>query len=278
MQVKIVIGTVAFMLTMVVLGYAALREPARLQEFTHAAQGRSIENGAQLFANNCANCHGNDGKAEQCFDASGNVIPCLGIPVNNAALVCGDKPDRLEIMGWEGTKEAFVYRTIAAGRGLVMPTWLVDFGGPLRNDQVLNLADFVMNFEGEALCSGPAPVAYEFAEIVDDFRTDFPAGDAARGEELYTLTYGCAGCHGALDDSSWVGPGPWLGDVATNAPNRVADVSVEQYVYDSILNPGLYVVDGFVNGVMPINFKQRMAASEELPQDMADLLAYILGE
>ena len=30
MQIKIVIGTIAFMLTMMVFGYSALREPARL--------------------------------------------------------------------------------------------------------------------------------------------------------------------------------------------------------------------------------------------------------
>ncbi|MCP5101469.1 MAG: c-type cytochrome [Chloroflexi bacterium] len=278
MQVKIVIGTVAFMLTMIILGYAALREPARLQEFTHAAEGRSVENGAELYVNNCANCHGNDGTAETCFDSAGEQIACLGIPLNSATLVCGDRPGRLEIMGWDGSKEDFVYRTVAAGRGLVMPTWSADFGGPLRNDQVQNLADFVLNFEGEELCSAPLPAAYEFAESVDDFMAEFLAGDAARGEELYTLTYGCAGCHGALDDSSRAGVGPRLGEVATNASSRVPDISAEQYVYESILEPSAYVVDGYAEGLMPANFAWRMGETVETPQDMADLLAYILGE
>ena len=64
MQIKVVIGTVAFMLTMMVLGYVTLREPARLEEFTHAEHGRSIEFGAELFAGNCATCHGIEGKAQ----------------------------------------------------------------------------------------------------------------------------------------------------------------------------------------------------------------------
>ena len=81
MQVKIVIGTIAFMLTMIILGFAALREPARLQEFQHAFEGRSIENGARLFSNNCATCHGVNGKAEECYDAGGNVIGCQGLPL-----------------------------------------------------------------------------------------------------------------------------------------------------------------------------------------------------
>ena len=36
------------MLTMMIMGFAALREPARLEEFSHAFEGRSIENGARL--------------------------------------------------------------------------------------------------------------------------------------------------------------------------------------------------------------------------------------
>ncbi len=39
MQVKIIIGTVAFMISMMVLGYAALREPARLERFAERASG-----------------------------------------------------------------------------------------------------------------------------------------------------------------------------------------------------------------------------------------------
>ena len=67
MQVKVVIGTIAFMLTMIVLGYAALREPERLAAFTEAREGRTIETGANIYINNCASCHGNEGKAEELY-------------------------------------------------------------------------------------------------------------------------------------------------------------------------------------------------------------------
>ena len=66
MPVKILIGTASFMLTMIILGFAALREPARLQTFTNTAEGRSIETGAATFYANCATCHGIEGKAEFC--------------------------------------------------------------------------------------------------------------------------------------------------------------------------------------------------------------------
>ena len=45
MQVKIMIGTVAFMMTMMLFGYAALREPARLERFAAADLGRNVEKG-----------------------------------------------------------------------------------------------------------------------------------------------------------------------------------------------------------------------------------------
>lgn len=278
MQVKVVIGTVAFMLTMIIFGYATLREPARLEHFTGAAEARSIESGAELFAASCTSCHGTNGKAEECVDAaSGGVIGCQGIPLNSKALVCGEKPERLQIMGWNGSKHDFVYTTISAGRGQIMPTWSATFGGPLRNDQILNLTDYVLNFEGEELCNAQDEPRFPWPETAEEFLGQFPNGDAARGEELYSVTYGCAACHGALDDSSWAGTGPWLGAVVENAPNRVPDYSVEQYIYESVLEPGAYVVDGYADGVMPANFGQRMGATEEMPQDLADILAYLLG-
>ncbi len=123
MQVKIVIGTVAFMLTMIIFGYAALREPERLNDFTLAAEGRRIENGASLFAANCAACHGVEAKAEVCLDpSSGEQVACRGIPLNNVALVCGDRPARLDTMGWTGSKRNFVYQTISSAR---MPPHLI---------------------------------------------------------------------------------------------------------------------------------------------------------
>lgn len=277
MQVKIVIGTVAFMLTMVVFGYAALREPTRLEHFTAAATARQVENGAYLYVNNCSNCHGEEGKAEECYDtATGEPIACQGIPLNYAQLVCGDRPERLDIMAWDGSKSDYIYRTIAAGRGEVMPTWSEFYGGPLRNDQVLDLTAFVLNFEGEELCSGPPPVAYEFPETYEEFAPQFAEGDPARGADLYDITYGCQACHGELTDSSWEGTGPWMGAIEENAQARIPEYTVEQYVYESILHPNDYVVSGYAANLMPTNFAQRMGQTEETPQDLMDIMAYII--
>lgn len=281
MQVKVIIGTVAFMLSMMVFGYAALREPARLERFTDARLARQIESGAHLYENNCATCHGVDGKAEECYDAaSGEPIGCVGLPLNYAPLLCEDVSLRMEAMNWEGSKEAFIQATLTSGRyGTEMPTWSQDFGGPMRNDQIVDLTKYILNWETEELCSTPV-VVYEWHESVEEFAVEFPDGDAARGEELF-LTYGCTGCHGNLEDDTSAAVGPWLGNIAEEGELRIDGMSSAEYVYQSILDSNAFISPDCPNGpcsgppsAMPDNFALRMG---ENPQDLADLMAFLFG-
>ncbi len=283
MQVKVAIGTIAFMLTMIVLGYAALREPARLEDFTAAAQGRSIETGGALFDANCATCHGVNGEAKECYDAaSGEPIPCKGLPLNNYFLVCGDRPKRLDEVNWVGSKAQYVQRTISSGRsGTVMPAWLDEFGGPLRPDQVENLRDFVLNWGDEELCA-QEPSSFTWPDTVDEFLAmdGIQPGDPAAGAEVY-LKFGCNACHGMTDQEGSNAVGPWLGNVAETGATRVEGVSAQDYVYQSVLDPNAFIAPDCPTGPcpdpspMPGDFAFRFS---ENPQDMADLLTYLLGE
>ncbi len=281
MQVKIIIGTVSFMIAMMVLGYAALRETARLDRFTAARTGRQIEAGAHLYNQNCATCHGIHAKAEECFDpSSGEPIGCIGLPLNYAPLLCGDTSLRMEAMNWEGTKAAFIQSTLASGRpGTQMPTWSESFGGPMRDDQIENIAAFLLNYETEELCSAPL-ITYDWAETYADFASEFPEGDAARGEELF-LSYGCTGCHGNMEDVTSAVIGPWLGDIGEVGGTRVEGLTADEYVYESILDPNAYIVPECPPGpcagppsAMPDNFALRMG---ENPQDLQDVMTFLLG-
>jgi mono/diheme cytochrome c family protein len=283
MQVKIIIGTVAFMISMMVMGYSALREPARLERFTDARVGRQIEIGAHLYQGNCATCHGVEGKAEECYDpSSGDAIGCVGLPLNYAPLVCGDTSLRMEAMNWEGSKDAFIQSTLYSGRpGTVMPAWGEQFGGPLRNDQIEDLTRFVLNWETEELCTTPIDL-YEWPETFATYAEEFPEADPANGEGLF-LTYGCTGCHGNMEDEASAAVGPWLGDIAENYTEYAEGYdSVEEYVYESILYPNVLISPECPTGpcagppsAMPDNFPLRMG---ENPQDLADVMSYILGE
>jgi mono/diheme cytochrome c family protein len=281
MQVKIIIGTIAFMLTMIIMGFAALREPARMEEYTHIREGRQIEVGAKIYKEQCATCHGDEGRAENCTDAAGNPIGCQGIPLNYGPLLCGDSSTRMQTMGWEGTKLDFIKVVVAAGRGPIMPTWSERYGGPMRDDQVEDVTMFVLNWESEALCAEPEFV-YEWPELAEDFLAldEIEEGDPERGAELYAVTYGCNSCHGNMDDPESAQVGPWMGDLAEIGGDRVPGQDALQYTYESILYPNAYIVPECPTGPcaspssMPGNFGARMG---ENPQDMADIIAYLLN-
>ena len=94
------------------------------------------------------------------------------------------------------------------------------------------------------------------------------AGDAASGEQIFTVVQPCHTCH--IDVP--VGP-PFPGEppLATLAATRRPGYSAESYLYESIMNPSAYVVPGFQGDIMPENFGGILTQ-----QDLADLVAYLM--
>jgi len=99
-------------------------------------------------------------------------------------------------------------------------------------------------------------------------------------------SYVCFTCHGQLDDpdSATVTVGPWLGDIAESGGGRIPGTSAMQYVYDSILHPNDFIAPDCPTGPCPgppspmrQDYAQVMGG-EDQAQDMADLLAYLLGQ
>lgn len=62
MEHRILVGTVAFLGIMILVGWIAINEGARMQAFERQYLARSIERGATLFASNCSSCHSTDGR------------------------------------------------------------------------------------------------------------------------------------------------------------------------------------------------------------------------
>jgi mono/diheme cytochrome c family protein len=275
MQVKVVIGTIAFMLTMIILGFAALLEPARMERTTLAFAGRNVESGADIYQSACSTCHGIDGTATTCVDTAGEETGCIGRPLNYEGLLCGEPSQRMTELGWTGTKRSLIFTTISAGRpGTAMPTWSETFGGPLYEAQVHQVTDFVLNWEG-VVCDPEATPA-EQTEWPAEVET-LPEGDPASGEALYQTTMGCAACHGdpATPGTNLVGP--HLGNIAVEGETRIEGTSSMQYIYESILNPNDHIAPDCPNGPctspsqMPNTFGQRMDQ-----QQMADIINYLM--
>lgn len=96
--------------------------------------------------------------------------------------------------------------------------------------------------------------------------SELPAGNAANGKVLYE-DKGCVGCH-TLDGKASVGPS--FQGVYTRVASRKPEYSPKEYIYESVVNPNAFVVDGFQQGIMPNNYNTQFK-----PQEMADLLAWL---
>lgn len=273
MTLRVMIGTLAVVLTIALLTWTAINEPARMEAFAAGQAGRSIENGALLFESNCASCHGKQGEG----------IPTVAPALNAPELFNGQ---RVREAQFAGSVRDFIKLTIAAGRPIPtqgssysarMPTWSQRFGGPLRDDQIEDLVNFVMNW-GKALEAAAAtpvvtPTVAAFQPVGTDLNVQLPPGDAARGQALFNSEQpladgrpaGCQGCH---TGGSTIAPD--IQGIATRAATRESGLSAEQYLHQSIVQPDAFVVPGF-NPVMPKDFGQRMSA-----QDLADIIAYLM--
>lgn len=79
----------------------------------------------------------------------------------------------------------------------------------------------------------------------------------------------CSRCHGTSGETVVVGPS--LAGIVTRGGNRIEGLDAEAYIRDSILNPNVYTVEGFPEGVMPLDLKDQMS-----PEDLEAVVAYLL--
>jgi mono/diheme cytochrome c family protein len=263
-RTQITVGLLLTILAMVIVTLIGINENARLAHETEAQLARSIMRGAVLYQNNCVTCH-----AEQ-----GQGIPGRCPPLNTPELF-DTKTGRMAQTGWSGSLHDFIYSTIAQGRlrstrpeeyrgntgvlspdAAAMPLWSQRYGGPMRDDQIEDITNFILNWS-------KAPGV--LAEVAEP-----PAQTPEqRGKRLFA-SQGCAACHNVTTAAEGGLPCPNMGDMADVAATRVPGQSVEQYLRESIVNPNAFVVPGYQPGVMPQTFK-------DLPTDQIDaLVAYLL--
>jgi hypothetical protein len=83
---------------------------------------------------------------------------------------------------------------------------------------------------------------------------------------------GCGACH-ALTDAGTTGvSGPVMDGLGELAASRIEGLSAEDYIRQSIFEPGAYIVEGF-QPIMPANYGTSL--SEE---DLNILVEYLLAQ
>ena len=266
---KIFIGILAVMLAGVVLGFVGTQEDNRMTAQAENWDGRSIEKGAELFANNCVSCHGPEGH--------GAAGPALNSHYFFA--------QRIKDVGFTGTQEDYIRLTIAAGRpskanaqwGVVMPTWSSRYGGPLRDDQVQQLTNYVLNWESTAMTQtadedpwiqfkdAPSKLSAEELAAFGQTPVTTTVSSGPRTPQVLFQELACSGCHNLSlpqDASNQGQPGPNMGNLAENAANRIPGMDARTYVHNSILDPNSFIVPGYQPNIMPQGLTDRMTQEE----------------
>jgi mono/diheme cytochrome c family protein len=258
MTTRIFIGALVFFFIAVLVVAIGVDEGERMDTFEASTKARSIENGAELFQGNCDRCHGVQGKG------IAGVAPAL----NSYDFFT----NRLKEVGYSGSLRSYIESTIAAGRPVkaaewpeAMPTWGQAYGGPLRQDQIEDLTNYIFNWQEAAVSAGPpstpAPVSGDPIE---------------RGMAVFLGSGGCGGCHVVEGLDGAIGQvGPDLSNIATIGADRVAGQTAEEYIAESIYDPAVFLVEecplGPCADVMPKDLGTRLTQ-----QEIDDLVTYLL--
>ncbi|HRW08217.1 MAG TPA: cytochrome c [Caldilineaceae bacterium] len=95
------------------------------------------------------------------------------------------------------------------------------------------------------------------------------AGRALFEQRVLAGGAGCVTCHSLEPDVTLVGPS--LHGIATTAFKRVIGVQTSNYIYLSIVDPNMYVVEGFPADTMPQNY-----ATDLTEDEIANLVSFLM--
>lgn len=119
----------------------------------------------------------------------------------------------------------------------------------------------------------PAPKPEPKPEPAAAAGTPAERGKALFNQPLIGSQAGCMTCHKVDTDDKLVGPS--LKGIATRAATRVEGKGAEEYITESILKPNEYVVEGFVQGLMPAGYEGELVKDGK-DEQLKDLVAYLM--
>ncbi len=174
-------GLLLTLLLIAAVGFTWLNETTRMEHLKAELLLESAERGGDIYFEQCTACHGATGQ--------GGVGPAL----NNSRYL-------------ESASNLVMFETIRAGRpGTIMPAWSQDNGGPLTDEDIRDLVEYIRSWEEDA----------------PDIAEDQFVPDAVRGLSLFNSS--CFVCHGEDGRGGDVAP-------AINNPSRLSQLDNDWYM------------------------------------------------
>ncbi len=204
----IAIGFIATGLIVLTFGYSIANEEDRQAEAAARFQADDIEAATDIYAENCAVCHG----------AAGEGI-ASNPPLNSAALRSADSTT--------------LFKTVSRGLyGTVMAAWAVDEGGVLSHHQIEQLITLIYHGDWNTVMlrvdelgmTPPEPITIELDEATLTEIQQLPDGIAiANGVQVYNQE--CVACHGTELAPSLTSP---------DALTRLSDADLARIINDGV--------------------------------------------
>ena len=131
---------------------------------------------------------------------------------------------------------------------------------------IIFIGVLVLTTENELVVAPTAVTQLTADTYMDKVNTLLQDADASHGA-LLVEQVGCTACHreGAANNIA-----PSYAEIAARAATRRLPMTAAAYIYESIIKPTAYVVEGY-NPSMPQNFAQRLS-----DQELGDIIAYLL--
>ena len=138
-------GVALTVLLAVLLPFLYLREPVRQKAAANKELTESVRLGQATFEEFCSRCHGDN--------AEGGTVKRYVTPgVKNAKPTDVQAPNLHEIYSRHPDEDvaAVAWEAIQKGRPPTpMPTWGVRYGGPMNDQQITDLVNYILSIQGD---------------------------------------------------------------------------------------------------------------------------------
>jgi mono/diheme cytochrome c family protein len=231
-KIQIVVASVLAVGVLLVL--YGLNEPNRQATAFVRQREEAVDRGLHAYAQYCVQCHG--------YNGAGAVVPGQGVQAANLTVhrAKGDRDEDRKTLD-------FLMKVIARGRaGTAMPAWGLADGGSLNNEEIKEIATFIMYGDWNAVepiaraQGGPTPIVPEVG-----------GEGVVRARSLFA-SKGCAACHTIQEIPTARGQvGPNLSQLGTKAGQEGRPTDLKAYIRESILQPSAFIVPGYPNAMPP---------------------------
>lgn len=300
--VRILAGLIALLVMLSVCTIVGISDRTGLNARANNFDGRSIEAGAKVYGLQCARCHGVDGEG---IEGQGPALSSLSFvgrteiksdSLGQQSISTVEKSKRLAEVGWTGSLYDYVLGVTSAGLPVKTsnvwdvnhPTYLDRFGGPLREDQIRDVTNFIINWglnprPDDQSVLAPAPGAGGAPRPTAVPLT--PEQEA--GKAVYEKA-GCTACHAIRGVGNQGAVGPNLSkigadsveiiaseDYKNNVKDQPAATTTEEYIRQSILHPNAFIVPKCPQGPCPAGVMPQIYEQQLKPDELNNLVSYL---